>query len=63
MAEEHRRTMTDSVRVLIVDDQPPFRDAAQSVIGRLDGFDVVAECELGRGRDRMVRSTVTPTWC
>jgi DNA-binding NarL/FixJ family response regulator len=47
MVEEHARTMTDSVRVLIVDDQPPFRDAARSVIERLTGFDVVAACASG----------------
>ena len=38
--------MTD-VRVLIVDDQPPFRDAARMVVEMTDGFVVVAEAEDG----------------
>lgn len=36
------QTTTSVVRVLIVDDQPPFRAAARAVIERLRGFDVVA---------------------
>ena len=36
-----------SVRVLIVDDQPPFRDAARAVVELTDGFEVVAESETG----------------
>ena len=32
-----------SVRVLVVDDQLPFRVAAASVVGLLDGFEVVGE--------------------
>lgn len=35
------------VTVLVVDDQPPFRDAARAVVTRLDGFHVVAEAESG----------------
>lgn len=35
------------VTVLVVDDQPPFRDAARAVVARLDGFHVVAEAESG----------------
>ena len=38
--------MTD-VRVLIVDDQPPFRDAARMVVEMTDGFVVVAEAQDG----------------
>ena len=38
--------MTD-VRVLIVDDQPPFRDAVRMVVEMTDGFVVVAEAEDG----------------
>ncbi len=38
--------MTD-VRVLIVDDQPPFREAARMVVEMTDGFVVVAEAEDG----------------
>ena len=39
--------MTDRVNVMIVDDQPPFRDAARAVLSRIDGFDLVAEVESG----------------
>ncbi|WP_426571114.1 response regulator [Aquihabitans sp. McL0605] len=35
------------VRVLIVDDQLPFRSAARSVVDRLSGFEVVGEAESG----------------
>ena len=35
------------VRVLVVDDQQPFRDAARAVVDRLAGFAVVAEAESG----------------
>ena len=53
MAEDTPPT-TEAVRVLIVDDQPPFRDAARAVIDRLAGFEVVAEC--GSGEDAL-------RWC
>ncbi len=35
------------VRVLIVDDQLPFRNAARGVVDRLAGFDVIGEAESG----------------
>jgi DNA-binding NarL/FixJ family response regulator len=35
------------VRVLIVDDQEPFRLAARMVVDATDGFDVVGEAETG----------------
>lgn len=35
------------VRVLIVDDQAPFRMAARMVVDATDGFDVVGEAESG----------------
>ena len=35
------------VRVLIVDDQEPFRMAARLVVEATDGFDVVGEAETG----------------
>lgn len=35
------------VAVLIVDDQPPFRAVARTVVGLTDGFDVVGEAESG----------------
>lgn len=36
-----------SVRVVIVDDQEPFRMAARMVVEATDGFDVVGEAETG----------------
>ena len=36
-----------TVRVLIVDDQEPFRLAARSVVELTDGFEVVGEAETG----------------
>ncbi|MFN2615099.1 MAG: response regulator transcription factor [Actinomycetota bacterium] len=35
------------MRVLIVDDQAPFRNAARTVVGMTDGFEVVAEAQSG----------------
>jgi DNA-binding NarL/FixJ family response regulator len=32
---------------MIVDDQPPFRDAARAVLSRVDGFELVAEVDSG----------------
>ena len=36
-----------SVSVLVVDDQPPFRMAAKSVVRGTPGFDVVGEADSG----------------
>src|SRR5438034_4836294 len=36
-----------SVRVLIVDDQAPFRDAARAVVEATDGFEVIGESSTG----------------
>jgi DNA-binding NarL/FixJ family response regulator len=36
-----------NVRVMIVDDQAPFREAARAVVERAKGFDLVAEAESG----------------
>jgi two-component system, NarL family, invasion response regulator UvrY len=38
---------TVPIRVLVVDDQSPFRRAAIAVCGMTPGFDVVAEAESG----------------
>lgn len=38
-----------TVRVLIVDDQEPFRSAARLVVGLTDGFEVVGEADTGEG--------------
>jgi DNA-binding NarL/FixJ family response regulator len=43
------------VRVLIVDDQEPFRMAARLVVEATDGFDVVGEVESGEDSVRMAR--------
>ena len=37
----------ESVSVLVVDDQAPFRLAARAVIGRADGFELVGEAATG----------------
>jgi DNA-binding NarL/FixJ family response regulator len=39
--------MADTVPVLIVDDQAPFRRAARMVVTATPGFDVVGEAESG----------------
>ncbi|MGH2546240.1 MAG: response regulator [Actinomycetota bacterium] len=36
-----------TVRVLIVDDQEPFREAARAVVELTDGFEVAGEAETG----------------
>lgn len=36
-----------NVRVMIVDDQPPFRQAARLVVDATEGFEVVGEAESG----------------
>ena len=36
-----------TVRVLIVDDQAPFRNAARTVVGLTPGFEVVGEASSG----------------
>src|SRR5688572_2776699 len=41
----HVHTMP--TRVLIVDDQAPFREAARTVVELTDGFEVVGESETG----------------
>lgn len=44
-----------SVRVLIVDDQPPFRNAARAVVEAADGFEVVGEAETGEAAVKQAR--------
>jgi DNA-binding NarL/FixJ family response regulator len=39
--------MSAAVRVLVVDDQAPFRSAAKSVLRRLDDFELVGEAASG----------------
>jgi len=42
-----------TVRVLIVDDQEPFRMAARMVVDLTDGFEVVGEAETGEASVEM----------
>ena len=44
-----------TVRVLIVDDQEPFRLAARMVVDATEGFDVVGEAETGESSVDMAR--------
>jgi DNA-binding NarL/FixJ family response regulator len=44
-----------TVRVLIVDDQEPFRMAARLVVEATDGFEVVGEAETGEDSVEMAR--------
>ena len=51
-----------TVRVLIVDDQEPFRMAARMVVEITDGFEVVGEAETGEDSVRMAEE-LRPTSC
>jgi two-component system invasion response regulator UvrY len=44
------------VRVLIVDDQAPFRAAARAVIARVQGFDLAAEATSGEEAVEVARA-------
>jgi hypothetical protein len=44
-----------SVRVLIVDDQEPFRMAARMVVEAAEGFEVVGEADTGESSVEMAR--------
>ena len=46
---------TGQVRVLIVDDQEPFRMAARMVVEATDGFEVAGESETGEAAVDMAR--------
>src|SRR5437879_10103616 len=45
-----------TVRVLIVDDQEPFREASRLVVELTDGFDVIGEAETGESGVDMARA-------
>ena len=45
--DEPTNAPADPVRVMIVDDQAPFRAAARAVIKRVQGFDLAAEATSG----------------
>lgn len=46
----------NTVQVLIVDDQPPFRAVARTVVRLAPGFDVAAEAETGEEAIELARS-------
>ncbi len=46
----------DAVRVLVVDDQAPFRLAARMVVKRTPGFEVIGEATSGEDSVTMARS-------
>ena len=48
-----------AVRVLIVDDQPPFREAARMVVEMSEGFEVAGEAENGEAAVEMA-ATLKP---
>jgi DNA-binding NarL/FixJ family response regulator len=48
---------TATVDVLIVDDQPPFRDVARTLVSLLSGWRVVAEAESGEDAVAAVERT------
>lgn len=45
------------VDVLIVDDQPPFRSVARTVVGLVGGWTVTAEAETGEDAVRLAADT------
>jgi DNA-binding NarL/FixJ family response regulator len=45
--------LVERVKVLIVDDQEPFRMAARMVVDMTDGFEVVGEAETGEDSVKM----------
>jgi DNA-binding NarL/FixJ family response regulator len=47
VSAENRDQQASPVRVLIVDDQEPFRLAARMVVEATDGFEVVGEADTG----------------
>lgn len=48
MHDEGVDALDTNVRVLIVDDQLPFREASRMVVDMTDGFEVVGEAENGQ---------------
>ena len=48
--------MTEHVRVVVVDDQAPFRSAARAVLGMTDGFEMVGEAGSGEEALRLTES-------
>jgi adenylate cyclase len=53
-AEQPLPARTESVRVLVVDDQRPFREAAKHVVAATGGFELVGEAESGEDAMELV---------
>jgi len=47
MTVRQPESASTTVTVLVVDDQPPFRDAARAVLERLSGFALIGEADSG----------------
>ena len=47
MTVQQPESASTTVTVLVVDDQPPFRDAARAVLERLSGFALIGEADSG----------------
>jgi DNA-binding NarL/FixJ family response regulator len=54
--QERPREAGAAVRVLVVDDQTPFREAAKLVVDATEGFQVVGEAESGEAAVELVES-------
>jgi DNA-binding NarL/FixJ family response regulator len=49
-------SMPRPIRVVIVDDQAPFRDAARAIVASTRGFELVGESADGAGALRLIRA-------
>ena len=56
VAAEADEATTPGVRVLVVDDQRPYRDAAKLVVDATPGFEVVGEAESGEDGVELART-------
>jgi DNA-binding NarL/FixJ family response regulator/class 3 adenylate cyclase len=54
--ERPREAAATAVRVLVVDDQTPFREAAKLVVDATEGFEVVGEAESGEAAVELTAS-------
>ena len=54
--EQNPAMSENSVKVLIVDDQAPFRDVARLVVDLTDGFEVAGEAQTGEESVELARS-------
>ena len=49
LSDKEPQVSNAAVRILIVDDQEPFRAAARDVVAMVDSFEIVGEAETGAG--------------